>query len=30
MVPLRELIDETYSAHLCVLPPAAPAPQYCH
>jgi len=31
--PLRELLDETYSSHLCVLEPSvggAPAPGFCH
>lgn len=32
MVPLRELLDETYSSHLCVLPPdaAVAPPAFCH
>ena len=31
MFPLRDLIDETYSAHFCVLPPgAAHVPAFCH
>ena len=30
MVPMRELVDETYSSHLCVLPAdAGPAPPFC-
>ena len=29
MVPLNELLDESYSSHLCVLPPGARAPKWC-
>ena len=29
MVPLRDVIDETYSAHLCVLQAGEPAPDFC-
>jgi len=31
MLPLRDVIDETYAAHLCVLPSGgARAPDFCH
>ena len=29
MVPLNELLDESYSAHLCVLSPGTRAPKWC-
>ena len=29
MLPLRDLIDETYAAHLCVLPAHASVPEFC-
>ena len=29
MVPLNELLDESYSAHLCVLAPGRRAPKWC-
>ena len=30
MVPLREILDESYSAHLCVVRPGASVPGFCH
>ena len=31
MVPMRELLDETYSSHLCVVPPGTRSvPNWCH